>query len=102
MEDPTYQLFTANDIKHLLENQGDIKTSVAVANANLSAIKENFQNQCKNIDALQQSCSKLDEKYNALRGDVLKYTGIGIGAATVISKVVSLLALLTHFGLGGA
>lgn len=93
MSEPTYQIFTSDDIKKILATQSAIQIDVALAGNNLKWIVENYQNQCKVIDGMQQTCSKLDEKYNALKGDVIKYNGIAIGVMTVISLLITAINL---------
>jgi SMC interacting uncharacterized protein involved in chromosome segregation len=92
-DQPTYQFFTNEDFKKILATQGTIQTDVALAANNLKWIIENYQNQCKEIAKLEATCQALNEKYNSLRGDVLKYVGIGIGVMTVITLVISAINL---------
>jgi hypothetical protein len=91
--DQTYQFVTAEDFKKLLSSQGDIKLDVAVAINDLAWIIKTYNNQCKEIEGLQNKIIDLEKNYNTLLGDVKKYIGIGIGAMAVISLLISLLNL---------
>jgi tetrahydromethanopterin S-methyltransferase subunit G len=98
---PTYQFCTEEDFKRIADAQARIGTDVAVATNDLRWIIENYKNQCKEIERIQSRCDDLAAKYNTLKGDVMKYIGIAIGATAVISLLISLLNLGRLIGLGG-
>jgi hypothetical protein len=98
MADQTYQFFTDADFKKILDTQGNIQTAVAVATNNLEWIVKNYNNQCheieelgKRIDQVSKNYEKLEAKYNDLRGEMIKYVGMGAGAAAVVAFVISIL-----------
>ena len=98
---PTYQFCTEEDFKRIAEAQTRIGVDVAVASNDLRWIIENYKNQCKEIERIQGRCDDLAVKYNTLKGDVMKYIGIAIGATAVISLLISLLNLGRLIGFGG-
>jgi polyhydroxyalkanoate synthesis regulator phasin len=84
MAESTYQFFTDEDFKKILNTQGDIQKDVAVAANNLNWIIENYKNQCKEMEQLRTEVDNLKTKYNDLKAEVWKYVGVGAGAVTAI------------------